>query len=665
MTKKRTVKILLGIVGIFFLLSILSISVNAAGLVDETIDATNNYSKYPIENYQLDYFVDTTWGWLPWNWDAGIGKSVMYGIYAITNFIWIVSVLISYATGYLVGEAYSLDFISDTTEAIGRNIQTLAGINERGFMTTGFYPGLILLLILVLGIYVTYTGLIKRETTKAIGALVSFITIFLLSSSFIAYSTSYIRRINEFSADISEAALDIGSKMTISDASAGEKNSVDAIRDSLFEIQVKQPWMILQYGDSDSDTVGKERVEKLESTSPFENKGKDRIEIIKEEINDQENDNLTITKTINRLGVVVFLFFFNLFISIFVFILTGTMIFSQLLFIIFAVFLPISFLLSMIPSFNHLMKKTIMRLFNVIMLRAGITLILTVSFSLSSMVYSLTVSQPFFIVAFLQIVIFAGIYFKMNDLLGMMSLSGADSQNLGSRVMRKPKMATTRAIRKLAVGSLALKGLGFSRKENTNQSKQNSKPSRQKKANEPKQTNKEQKRNSHSLDSLSKKQQEQRSNNQSKQQQFTQKQEKEKNKKEAARKYKQSQHRKNEQKKPTTKSSSVKGNQEIQGERKIAAARRLENRRKRPMTSQSLDTKKNRQSPIKTASLATDQLSKNTHPRSTTTERRPKTLVRGQAASRQDIAKKEKTLKKGVSTKKTRNHLGGKGATRR
>lgn len=665
MTKKRIVKILLGIVGIFFLLSILSSSVNAAGLVDETIDATNNYSKYPIENYQLDYFVDTTWDWLPWNWDAGIGKSVMYGIYAITNFIWIVSVLISYATGYLVGEAYSLDFISDTTEAIGRNIQTLAGINERGFMTTGFYPGLILLLILVLGIYVTYTGLIKRETTKAIGALVSFITIFLLSSSFIAYSTSYISRINEFSADISEAALDIGSKMTISDVSASEKNSVDAIRDSLFEIQVKQPWMILQYGDSDSETLGKERVEKLESTSPFENKGKDRIEIIKEEINDQENDNLTITKTINRLGVVVFLFFFNLFISIFVFILTGTMIFSQLLFIIFAVFLPISFLLSMIPSFNHLMKKTIMRLFNVIMMRAGITLILTVSFSLSSMVYSLTVSQPFFIVAFLQIVIFAGIYFKMNDLLGMMSLSGADSQNLGSRVMRKPKMATTRAIRKLAVGSLALKGLGFSRKENTNQSKQNSKPSRQKKANEPKQPNKEQKRNSLPLNSLSKKQQELRSNNQSKQQQFTQKQDKERNKEEAARKYKQSQHRKNEQKKPTTKSSSTKGNQEITGRRKIAAARRLENRRKRPTTSQTLNTKKNRQLPTKTASLATDQLSKNTHPRSTTTERRPKTLAKGQAASRQDIAKKEKAMKKGVSTKKTRNHLEGKGATRR
>lgn len=322
---------------------IASVTAQATGLIDETINSNNNYSKYPIENYALDYFVDSSWDWLPWNWGDGIGKSVMYGIYAITDLIWLIGVYLSSATGYLVGEAYSLDFISDTTEAIGRNIQTLAGINESGFMSTGFYPGLLLLLILIMGIYVTYTGLIKRETTKATGALVSFLTIFVLSASFIAYSTSYISRINDFSTDISKAALDVGSRMTMPNSNTQGKSSVDAIRDSLFEIQVKQPWMILQYGDSDIEKIGVERVEELESTSPFANKGKDRTEIIKEEVNDRENDNMTITKTISRLGVATFIFIFNLFISVFVFILTGIMIFSQILFIIFAVFLPISF----------------------------------------------------------------------------------------------------------------------------------------------------------------------------------------------------------------------------------------------------------------------------------------------------------------------------------
>lgn len=129
----------------------------------------------------------------------------------------------------------------------------------------------------------------------------------------------------------------------------------------------------------------------------------------------------------------------------------------------------------MIPSFNHLMKQTIMRLFNVIMMRAGITLVLTISFSLSAMIYSLTAAQPFFVVAFMQIVVFAGIYFKLNDLMGMMSLNSSDSQNVGNRVMRRPKQTASRTIRKIAVGGLALKGLGFSRKDKEEKKRSNRK----------------------------------------------------------------------------------------------------------------------------------------------------------------------------------------------
>ncbi len=64
-----------------------------------------------------------------------------------------------------------------------------------------------LLLILVLGVYVAYTGLIKRETTKAIHAVMNFVLVFILSASFIAYAPDYIKKINDFSSDISNASL--------------------------------------------------------------------------------------------------------------------------------------------------------------------------------------------------------------------------------------------------------------------------------------------------------------------------------------------------------------------------------------------------------------------------------------------------------------------------
>ena len=423
-----------------FLLAMLGTVVQAAGLVDDTVNVANEYSRYPLENYQLDFYVDNSWGWLPWNWSDGIGKQVMYGLYAITNFIWTISLYVSNATGYLVQEAYSLDFISATADSIGKNMQTLAGVSANGFSTEGFYVGFLLLLILVLGVYVAYTGLIKRETTKAIHAIMNFVLVFILSASFIAYAPDYIKKINDFSSDISNASLSLGTKIVMPHSDSQGKDSVDLIRDSLFSIQVQQPWLLLQYNSSDIESIGIDRVESLLSTSPDSNNGEDREKIVAEEIEDRSNTNLTITKTINRLGTVFFLFVFNIGISIFVFLLTGIMIFSQVLFIIYAMFLPVSFILSMIPSFDGMSKRAIMKLFNTILTRAGITLIITTAFSISTMLYSLSGGYPFFLIAFLQIVVFAGIYFKLGDLMSMFSLQSNDSQSVGSRLMRKPRM---------------------------------------------------------------------------------------------------------------------------------------------------------------------------------------------------------------------------------
>jgi len=398
----------------------------------------STFLKWLCSNYQLDFYVDNSWSWLPWNWLDGIGKSVQYGLYCITNFVWTISLYLSNATGYVVQEAYKLDFINDMADSIGKSIQTLAGVTANGFSSSGFYVGFLLLIILVVGLYVAYTGLIKRETSKALHAVINFVVVFVLSASFIAYAPDYIKKINEFSSDISTASLDLGTKIMLPNSDSEGKDSVDLIRDSLFSIQVEQPWLLLQFGNSNAEEIGADRVEALVSASPEDEDGKTREEVVKTEIEDNDNNNLTIPQVVNRLGMVFFLFIFNIGITIFVFLLMGIMMLSQILFIIFAMFLPISFLLSMIPSQENLAKQAIVRVFNTIMTRAGITLIVTVAFSISSMFYNISKDYPFFMVAFLQIVCFAGIFIKLGDLMNMFSLNAGDSQNMGRRIFRRP-----------------------------------------------------------------------------------------------------------------------------------------------------------------------------------------------------------------------------------
>ena len=446
------------------LLSLLGTVAHATGLVDDTINAENLYSKYPLSNYQLDFYVDNSWSWLPWNWLDGIGKSVQYGLYCITNFVWTISLYLSNATGYVVQEAYKLDFINDMADSIGKSIQTLAGVTQNGFSSSGFYVGFLLLIILVVGLYVAYTGLIKRETSKALHAVINFVVVFVLSASFIAYAPDYIKKINEFSSDISTASLDLGTKIMLPNSDSEGKDSVDLIRDSLFSIQVEQPWLLLQFGNSNAEEIGADRVVALVSASPEDEDGKTREEVVKTEIEDNDNNNLTIPQVVNRLGMVFFLLFFNLGITIFVFLLTGMMLFSQILFIIFAMFLPISFLLSMIPSYESMAKQAIVRVFNTIMTRAGITLIVTVAFSISSMFYNISTDYPFFMVAFLQIVCFAGIYMKLGDLMSMFSLNANDSQSMGRRIFRRPYLFMRHRARRMehritrAVGTGGISG---------------------------------------------------------------------------------------------------------------------------------------------------------------------------------------------------------------
>ena len=88
-----------------------------------------------------------------------------------------------------------------------------------------------------------------------------------MSASFIAYAPNYIQKINDFSSDISTASLDLGTKIMLPDSQSKGKDSVDLIRDSLFAIQVEKPWLLLQFGNSDTEEIGTDRVEALVSAA--------------------------------------------------------------------------------------------------------------------------------------------------------------------------------------------------------------------------------------------------------------------------------------------------------------------------------------------------------------------------------------------------------------
>ena len=425
------------------LLSAANMEVSAAsGLVDETIDAGNLYSQYRWDNYQIDFYVDTSWDWLPWNWMDRIDNKISSVFYGISDGIWLISVLLSSGTGYIVQQTYSLDFIGDMADDIGKNIQILAGMNtgSKKFNADGFYTWLLLFIVLIVGGYMAYAGLIKRKTTEAVSAAVNMLVIFLLTAAFIAYAPQYIKNINDFSADLSNGVLELGAKLVMPGNDEMGVKATDKIRNNLFAIQVYKPWLLLQFGTTDETAIESERIaagvdgdriKSILSVSPVTNFGEDRQTAVKTDIETYKNVNMTVTNVAGRFGTVILIGFLNLIISIFVVIMCGLVIFTQLLFIIFALYLPLNFILSMLPTYNGLLKKAVLKLFNTILMRAGLTLLITIAFSLSAMIYSMSGDYPFLMVAFLQIVVFVGIYLKMDEILSMVALGDGSGNKRG------------------------------------------------------------------------------------------------------------------------------------------------------------------------------------------------------------------------------------------
>lgn len=413
--------------------------IHAAELVDGTLNAEHLYSKYALENYQLDFYVSMSGGWLPWNWGDSIGKSVMYGVYYITDALWNININLSSAVGSMVAEAYNLDFVGSVVDTLGSNLQMIAGVSTSGFSSDGLYIKFLPWLILLTGVYVGHYGMLKHESSKALSGLLNLVLVYVISAAFIAFSPDYVGSINEFSTEISGSMLDIGTKILVSESGIEEEDSVDVIRDSLFAIQVYKPWLLLQFGTTDVDTIGQERIDNILSVSP--SSGELREEAVIKEVEEYANGNMSITKVPARFGNVLLLLIINIVISVFVLLLAGIMLLSQFLFIMFLLFLPISFLVSMMPGQEGKWKQAVIKVFNTMMMRAGISFVITVAFCLSSMVYGITEGYPFLLIGFLQILVFAGIFFELRELLGMINLQDSNGAgNLGRRIFYRPYM---------------------------------------------------------------------------------------------------------------------------------------------------------------------------------------------------------------------------------
>lgn len=401
------------------------------------------YNEYPAYQYKLDTYVDTSGDWMPWNWAEGAGKQVYIALMEIVNTIWALNLTFSSFAMVLVQEAFQLDFVSGVVDEIGLAVQQIAGFGQDGFLSNGVWPILVTFMLCLVGSWATYVGMVKRESSRAWSGLLSALLIFVLSLGFFANAGKVLGGINSWSSEIQSDILAVSASIVNPGSSYTKDEGIATIRNQMFDLMIKKPYLLMEYGTT---AVKKERVDKILLLNPISD-GEERQELVKKEVEDEQNSMMSIDGITQRAAFVPLLFLGNLIIGLFMLLISGSIILFQLIFLVLALFAPVPLLMAIVPKWQQTAVDWAMKLIHAQLMKIAIALLLTILFSISAILYRSTEESDlgYLGMMVLQIICFVGIWAKRKDLFGMVSTATNHIQSHTGQTLQRYKQRYSQA----------------------------------------------------------------------------------------------------------------------------------------------------------------------------------------------------------------------------
>lgn len=389
-------------------------------------DVKLEYNKYSFTRYGMDTQLEEEElsDMAPWKLDEKVRKNVNQGMAILNSSLWNFNKLIAGSVGALVSEAYNFDFITDFADDIASVIQKISGFGPGGFSSNGLWPYLATTFIVITGVWAAYVGYVKRATSVALSGILSTIIVITIALGFFTNADKILIGINKNVSAIQHQILSFGLTTTTPGNYDGSEGMA-TMRNQIFNTMQKDPYLLLNFGTSDEEKIEKEwdkkgsRVDAILKTKIF---SKERNDAINYEVKKMKNNNMKPDSLPDRFVVLILVLIFNLCLGLILILLTLSMIAYQVGIMVFAMMTPFAFLFALIPTFNRNAQSIILKLLHAFYMKLGLTLLATLYFSISAMVYKGTDPKSGYILSFLfQIVCAAVIYFKRKTILNIIT----------------------------------------------------------------------------------------------------------------------------------------------------------------------------------------------------------------------------------------------------
>lgn len=281
----------------------------------------------------------------------------------------------------------SLDVIDKVQDTVTEASDQLWNVMKEHF------AGMLIVIALV-QIFVYYVA--ESNGMKAGRTVFKLLMILLIAFVWVSNSGHYLKLLNHWSDQAQGYLMSAGTVLTddVGDIEEGKEveGSAALLRNSFFQMTVRRPYLIMNYGTTDEEKIedgakeGENRIDDMLALKTDEDGNEERSDLAEDEVDKKDNEYMEQSSVWSKFAIAILSIGFTLFLGAPLFILVFFNILIQFIVLMIAFILPIAFIVSILPAFANSGWHSLGRLLSTFIMKMFVSILILFVFMTFSIV---------------------------------------------------------------------------------------------------------------------------------------------------------------------------------------------------------------------------------------------------------------------------------------
>lgn len=399
---------------------------------DEKVgDIPVEYNRYPMHHYRLDLWikersfwdlvtdpVEETKGW--------VTDEFAFALHGLVDTFWRMNVGFSRIVVWVLEESLKFDLVGELIEGVAEGVRNLAGY-DGNLGNRGFYGLMLPLLIVLFAGYVGYKAMEENDEMTVISAVLSFLLVVMGGLVYFHYVEDIAGELNRFGSELGKGLLALTTATFQPTERLTSEEAVAQAGNNLWEVTVRMPYKLLEFGTLQVD---EKRVERVLSTPPEERSG-----VLEEE--KRAGNRMILPESVwDRLWGAFLFFVGNLFVWVIPLFIAVLRVVYQGWFLVLLLLGPIALAWAVVPSWRETLYRWAGQVLHAVLMQAALSMMLAIYLALGGALFAFGEEKGYLVLMLLQVVLVITLIKQRRVLFALVT---APAMHLMDRTDRMPR----------------------------------------------------------------------------------------------------------------------------------------------------------------------------------------------------------------------------------